>query len=298
MFAAPARRREGEWDTLYYHDFNQAHHNYRLQLDLYHKLVDEHNQKFCLVQTREDLQTVINRSLQSDSGEYPVGLVILMEGAEGVREPAELEDWWQGGVRLIGPAWASTRYCGGTREPGPLTPDGYALLDGMAGLGFTLDISHMDEQAALQALDHYPLSVVATHTNALALLKGMDSNRHLSDHAIRLLIERQGVIGILPINPFLLPGWKRGDPRELVSLSHVVAQIDHICQLAGNAHHVGLGTDFDGGFGLQSAPVEIDTIADLRKLIPLLTEKGYTENDVAAILGQNWIALLQRSLPA
>ena len=298
MFAVPARRREGEWDQLFYHDFNQAYQNYRLQLDRYHKLVDEQNQKFRLVQTTGDLEAVINRSMQLGVDGYPVGLVILMEGAEGVREPAELEEWWQAGVRLIGPAWAGTRYCGGTREPGPLTPDGYALLDGMAGLGFTLDISHMDEQAALQALDYYPLSVVATHANALALLKGVDSNRHLSDQTIRLLIERQGVIGVVPVNPFLLPGWKRGDRRELVSLSHVIAQIDHICQLAGDAHHVGLGTDFHGGFGLQSAPVEIDTIADLQKLIPLLSEKGYTENDIDAIMGQNWISLLHRSLPA
>jgi membrane dipeptidase len=297
LFAAPARRREGDWDKLYYHDFNEAYTSYRLQLEGYHRLVDEHSQKFRLVQTSKDLQAVLSHWNQDDLPEHPVGLVVLMESAEGVRNPAELEEWWQGGVRLIGPAWAGTRFCGGTREPGPLTPDGYALLDGMAELGFILDISHMDEQAVLQALDHYPLPVVATHANAIALLKGLDTNRHLSDHTIRLLVERQGVIGVVPVNPFLLPGWRRGDQRELVTLSHVVAQIDHICQLSGDALHVGLGTDFDGGFGLQSTPAEIDTIADLQKLIPLLAEKGYTEDDIAAILGQNWISLLRRSLP-
>jgi membrane dipeptidase len=61
--------------------------------------------------------------------------------------------------------------------------------------------------------------------------------------------------------------------------------------------HVGIGSDFDGGFGLQSVPAEIDSIADLRKLIPLLSQKGYTEADISAILGGNWLVYLQNTLP-
>lgn len=297
MFAAPARRREGDWDTQTYHDFTEANARYRAQLDAYHRLVDQHADKFRLVRTSGDLGEVLDGWKRDSAEGHLVGLVILMEGAEGVREPAELEEWWQGGVRLIGPAWVGTRYCGGTREPGPLTPDGYALLDGMADLGFVLDISHMDEQAALQALDHYPRSIVASHANAMALLKGLDTNRHLNDRVIRLLVDRDGVIGVVPVNTFLKPGWRLGDSREQVTLQQVVAQIDYICQLAGDARHVGLGTDFDGGFGLQSAPAEIDSIADMQKLSPLLAEKGYTEKDIAALFGENWISLLKRTLP-
>jgi len=146
-------------------------------------------------------------------------------------------------------------------------------------------------------LDRYPRSVIASHANAKSLLKGLESNRHLSDPVIRSLVERGGVIGIVPVNPFLKVGWGQNSRREEVTLDHVVAQIDFVCQLAGDARHVGLGTDFDGGFGLQAAPAEIDTIADLQKLSPLLVEKGYTEKDIAAIFGQNWVSLLERSLP-
>lgn len=297
LFAAPSRRREGDWDLLSYRDTNEAYACYRQQLESYQRLFDDHSDKFRQVSSRASLGAVLDHWRQPDVEEHPVGLVMLMEGAEGVRHPDELEEWWQGGVRLIGPAWAGTRFCGGTREPGPLTSDGYALLDGMAGLGFILDISHMDEQAVFQALDAYPLQIVASHANARALLKGTDSNRHLNDQVIRLLVERQGVIGVVPINPFLLHGWRRGDRREEVTLDFVVAQIDYICQLAGDARHVGFGTDFDGGFGLQSAPAEIETIADLQKISPLLAEKGYTQKDIAAIFGQNWISMLLRSLP-
>jgi membrane dipeptidase len=67
--------------------------------------------------------------------------------------------------------------------------------------------------------------------------------------------------------------------------------------MAGDARHVGIGTDFDGGFGLQSVPIEIDTISDIRKIIPILAQKGYTEADSAAILGNNWLVHLQNTLP-
>ncbi len=74
--------------------------------------------------------------------------------------------------------------------------------------------------------------------------------------------------------------------------------IDHICQVTGSAEHVGLGSDFDGGFGVERAPAELDTVADLQKLAPALRERGYAERDVEAILGQNWIRVLGRGLPA
>ena len=297
LFVTPVRRKLGAWDTQSYEDANQAHTLYSAQLDVYHRLTDDHPDKFRLIQTRSDLKAVLTGWASAADENHPVGMVVLMEGAEGVRSPDELEEWWARGVRLIGPAWAGTRFCGGTREPGPLTPEGYALLEGMAGLGFTLDISHMDEQAVLQALEVFPGPIVASHANAKSLLKGTDSNRFLSDRVIQGLLERDGIIGVVPLNSFLRVGWKKGERREQVTLQHLVAQIDFICQMAGDARHAGLGSDFDGGFGLQSVPTGIDSIADLQKLAPLLEEKGYALQEIAAILGENWLAHLRRSLP-
>jgi membrane dipeptidase len=200
-------------------------------------------------------------------------------------------------LRLIGLAWSGNRYCGGTREPGPLTAAGQELLEAMAEVGFVLDISHMDPPAALEAVERYQGQVIASHANAAALLKGYDGNRHLPTELIYSLLARDGVIGIVPLNGFLLADWRKGDDRRRVSLAHVCAQIDFICQLAGDANHVGLGTDFDGGFGVQSVPVELDTIADLPKLVALLEEKGYSPGDIAAIFGQNWLRKLRSALP-
>jgi membrane dipeptidase len=225
-----------------------------------------------------------------------VGLVLLMEGAECLRAAPELEEWWEAGLRLVGPAWSGTRFCGGTKEPGALTAEGRELLEIMAGLGCTLDISHMDEAAALQALDVYPGLVIASHSNALALLRGVDSNRHLSDRVLHGLLERDGRVGVVAYNAFLKPNWKKGERRDGITLQRMVAHIDYICQMAGDARHVGIGSDFDGGFGLQSVPEDLNTIADLHKLAPLLAEKGYSQEDIAAILGGNWLDQLEKSL--
>jgi membrane dipeptidase len=303
LFATPARLRSGDWDHLYYATVAEANRLYRNQLDLYHRLVDDHPEAFRLVESQKDMDEVlagweaVPSGKNEDNPNSPVGLVVSMEGAEGVRGPAELEDWWAGGVRWIGLAWAGNQYCGGTHEPGGLSHQGFELLEGMSSLGFGLDISHMDEAAALQALDIYSGTVIASHSNARALLRGMEGNRHLNDEVIRALLERDGVIGILPYNGFLQPGWKQGDQRETLSLRHVVAQIDYICQMAGDARHVGIGSDFDGGFGRQSVPPEIDTIADLQKLAPLLSERGYSDDDIRAIFAGNWTDRLRRILP-
>ncbi len=296
LFASPIRSKEGDWDSYCYKDFDEARAMYRKQIEAYHRLFDEQGEMFRLIKNREDLNSHM-ALWEEPGGEPPIGLVILMEGAEGVRHPEELEEWWDMGLRMIGPAWAGTRFCGGTREPGPLTKDGYALLDGMADHGFVLDISHMDEKAVLQAFDHYPKRIMASHANPLGMMKGSDSNRFLSDRVIEGLIEREGLVGIVIYNLFLKQGWVKNDPREDVSLNLVADHIDYICQISGNAKHVGIGSDADGGFGLQSLPTGFDTLGDVQQLPGLLSDKGYSDEDIVGIMGGNWIEFLKNSLP-
>ena len=300
LFSTPARWAY-DWETYFYKDSKEADRQYRQQFDLYHRLTDDHPDKFRFIRSASNLDDVLasQQTANPDGQGYPVGLLPLMEGADCISDFGQLEEWWEMGLRFIGPAWAGTRFCGGTKEPGPLTTDGRKLLSTMAELGFTLDLSHMDEPAVLEALDSYPGRIVATHANCLALMPGHEFNRLLSDRVIYGILERDGIIGVVPFNTFLKDGWLiEKSNREEVSLERLVDHIDHICQLAGNAWHVGIGSDFDGGFGLQSTPKEIDTIVDLQKLVPLLLARGYSEGDAAAVLGVNWINQLHRSLPA
>ncbi|MBN1537989.1 MAG: membrane dipeptidase [Anaerolineales bacterium] len=296
LFAAPARKKVGDWASQCYTDPRHAKHIYTNQLDIYKRMCEEHPEKFRLISSKYQLSSLLTDWNDIARTSHPVGLVLLMEGAEAIAHPEELAEWRQAGVQIIGPAWAGTRFCGGTGEPGPMTKEGFALLEAMAEFGFTLDLSHMDEKAALQALDVYPGTIIASHANAKALLPGSESNRFLSDRLIMGLLERDGLIGVVPYNSFLKNGWKQGDSRAEVPLEYLVNHIDYICQKAGNADQAGIGSDFDGGFGVQSTPEGIDTVADLRKIIPLLAQKGYTEKDITKIMGGNWVSYLENNL--
>jgi membrane dipeptidase len=301
LFAAPARKKE-PGDTILYADYQTAHRLYRNQIDVYRKLTDSYPDKFRLVASAKELDSVIEHwSKPVPEGEgHPVGMIYLMEGADGVRSPDELEEWYDLGLRIIGLAWAGTRYCGGTSEPGPLTDDGRKLISAMMDYNFILDLSHMDEAAAHESLDRYEGPVLATHSNCAALMRGSETNRHLPDTVIRGLIERDGVIGLIPLNTFLKVGWlrKSGSRKEEVTLDAFIAHIDHVCQLAGDANHAGIGSDFDGGFGVQSIPGELDSIADLQMVASKLIERGYSEADAANVLGGNWLRYLRKYLPA
>ncbi len=300
LFLSPRDQNTPAWEPLSYPDFSTFRKLTHDQIDAYERLWDQSPELFAPVRHKRELHRVLNTWEQTNTPSlpHPTGMVMLIEGAEGISNPAELEEYWHRGVRMIGLVWGGGRLCGGTRNPGKFTSEGLAFLDVMAEYGFTLDISHMSEESALEALDRYEGPVAATHANARALLRTDPRQRHLSDIVIRQLVERDGVMGVIPFNHFLNPDWSPSDPRESIRLEHLAAHIDHVCQLAGNSHHVGIGTDFDGGFGYPAVPLEINTIADLQKLDPILQQRGYSPEDVQNILGANWLQHLERTLPA
>jgi membrane dipeptidase len=130
------------------------------------------------------------------------------------------------------------------------------------------------------------------------LVPGVEKpDRQLTEQAIDRIAERGGVIGVVPYNKFLMGEWRPGDHRALVTMDHIVTQIDHICQRLGTSSHVGIGTDFDGGFGLDKIPAELDSIADLGLIGEALGTRGYSQEDVEGILGTNWLSILRQALP-
>ena len=95
----------------------------------------------------------------------------------------------------------------------------------------------------------------------------------------------------------LVPGWVRGKttPQSAgLSLEAVANHIDHICQLAGNAQHAGIGSDLDGAFGCEQTPTDLNTIADLAKIPGVLSARGYKSSDVDCISNRNFTDLLKR----
>jgi membrane dipeptidase len=294
LFAMPqvANTAYPENRRLVYGNAQEAYVAAHDQLDFYRRLADE-MPRVRLVTTRQDLEAVI-ASHQEEQSDALLGIVLLMEGADPVRQPQELEEWFERGLRIIGPAWQHTRYAHGAGSSEGFTKEGLHLMDVMADLGFILDITHLSDKGTFEAFDRYEGQIIASHSNARALVPGA---RHLTDEQIRRLAERGGMTGVVLFNLFLKAGYARTDPKDSVTLQHVTAHIDHVCQLLGDARHVGIGSDMDGGFGVHDTPVEINSSADLPRLASVLAERGYDRDDVVAIMGLNWIDRLRLALP-
>jgi membrane dipeptidase len=238
------------------------------------------------------------RAWNANPQHEPLGLLLSMEGADPVLSPEQVEEWFQAGLRIIGPAhYGVSPYAHGTGTEGGLFPLGPALLQEMQRVGMILDVTHLSDQCFDEALDIYGGPVLASHHNCRALVP---HQRQLTDEQIKRLIQRDAVIGTALDAWMLAPGWVRGQtrPEEVgVKLETMVNHIDHVCQLAGNARHAAIGTDLDGGFGREQSPYDLDTIADLQRLPELLRRRGYDDEAIAGILHGNWLRFFRQALP-
>ncbi|HEY3476113.1 MAG TPA: membrane dipeptidase [Anaerolineales bacterium] len=226
-----------------------------------------------------------------------IGLVISMESADPILTPEQLPAWREAGVRIIGPAhYGPGRYAGGTSTELGLAFEGRQLLREMDGLGILLDLTHFSDEAFWEAMDCFGGTVLASHSNCRALVP---HQRQFDNKQIRALISRAGVIGVALDNWMLRAGWTRGArENERVTLAHVADHIDHICQLAGNSQHAAIGSDLDGGFGREQSPADLDTIADLQHLSEILSNRGYSDDDIVGIMHRNWLRLLHSAWKA
>lgn len=231
-----------------------------------------------------------------DSSAKPIGFILSLEGADSIVDIHYLEKAYQYGLRALGPAhYGPGRYAHGTDASASLNATGKELLRKMDELGIILDATHLCDLAFWEALDIYHGSVWASHNNCRSLV---NHNRQFSDEMIKALIERGAVIGAAMDAWMLSPDWERGKstPKERnVTLNTVLDHVEHICQIAGNADHVGIGSDLDGAFGKEQAPYNLDTIADLDTVPDLLRIRGFTEADIQKVVHRNWLKFLHKA---
>lgn len=226
----------------------------------------------------------------------PIGYILSLEGADSLVTLDNLHHAYANGLRAVGPAhYGPGRYAQGTDATGLMGNAGKALLREMEKLGIILDATHLCDDSFWQALDHFQGRVWASHNNCRALV---NHNRQYSDEQILALIERGAVIGGALDAWMMVPNWKRGvsTPKEMhCNLEVLVDHLDHICQLAGNARHIGIGSDLDGAFGREQCPYDLETIADLQLLVDMLARRGYSTADIEGIMHQNWLDFLRKS---
>jgi membrane dipeptidase len=175
-----------------------------------------------------------------------------------------------------------------------MNASGLELLKRMEELNIILDATHLCDDAFWQALDHFHGPVWASHNNCRVLV---NHNRQYSDDQIKALIDRRAVIGGAMDAWMIVPGWirKKSTPESMnCNLEKLIDHMDHICQIAGNATHIGIGSDLDGAFGKEQCPMDIDTIADIQKIPALLKSRGYSASDIVNVMSGNWIRFLRR----
>lgn len=293
IFVIPAGNAYRNFKSHIYADNEEAHARGIEQIGAYHRLADG-EPRFILITDRQALDAVQASWQTVDAQTHKIGILIAMEGADAIRTPAELGDWYARGLRSIMPAWHKTQYAGGSGDADGMTGLGRELLAEMAKHNMMLDLSHLSRNASLEALDAYPGPIIASHSNPITFV---NTDRGLSDQVIRKVGERGGVIGIMLFNRFLDSGWTFDTPPGLVTLRTVVDAIDAVVQLTGSVAHVGIGSDFDGGFGAEAIPLGMDTVADLLMIGEALAAKGYSTEDIEAIMNGNWLRVLRGSLP-
>jgi membrane dipeptidase len=233
---------------------------------------------------------------QPASDTKPIGYILSLEGADSIVTLAHLERAYAAGLRAVGPAhYGPGRYANGTDATGGLTEQGKNLVKEMDRLGMILDATHLCDDAFWDALAVFKGPVWASHNNCRALV---NHNRQFSDDMIRALVERGAVIGGALDAWMLVPGWVRGQsvPQQLqCNLEKMIDHLDHICQIAGNALHIGIGTDLDGAFGKEQCPYDLETITDLQKIPALLEKRGYAAQDIENIMHGNWLRFLRQA---
>lgn len=224
----------------------------------------------------------------------PIGYILSLEGADSLISVDYVEKAYEYGLRAIGPAhYGAGRYANGTDATGKMGQNGLDLLKKMASLNMILDATHLCDDAFWQAMSHFDGAVWASHNLCRSIV---DHNRQFSDDQIRELIQRNAVIGAAFDAWMIVPNWVRGQSTPLsmnCNIEKIIDHIDHICQIAGNALHVGIGSDLDGGYGREQCPYDVETIADLQKIPALLKKRGYTEGDVENIMHGNFLRFLR-----
>ncbi len=252
------------------------------------------------IRSREDLERHValwQNAEEKELPRLPIGFLLSLEGADSLITLAHLERAYAQGLRAVGPAhYGEGVYAQGTGTTGGFPPRGRDLLAEMERLGLILDVTHLSDDCFWEAMDSYPGPIWGSHHNCRALVP---HQRQLDDEQIRALVSRDAVIGVALDAWMLVPGWVQGQttPESAgLHLEALVNHIDHICQIAGDARHVGLGSDLDGAYGREQTPTDVDTIADLQRVPEMLLSRGHTAEDAQNFAHGNFLRFLRCAL--
>ena len=262
------------------------------------------------------------------AGKFAV--LLGVEGGHAIENSlANLRNFYRLGVRYMTLTWSNTNDWADSSNDiprhGGLTPFGRDVIAEMNRLGMMIDISHVSDQTFWQVMDLSTAPVIASHSSARALTP---APRNLTDIQLRALAKKRGVCMVNFFPAFIDDTWRQaweasrpqraaaqevaaapyrlaGIPvpfsisdkidREFTALigppplNSLIDHIDHVAQVAG-IDHVGLGSDFDG---IPQLPAGMHSAADLPLITAALQQRGYTDEHLHKLLGQNLLRVMR-----
>jgi len=240
---------------------------------------------------------------------------------------SHVEKYYNYGVRLSGLCHGKTNeICDSTTdkpEHDGLSEQGKKVVTEMNRLGMIVDVSHISDKAFYDVIEASKVPIIASHSSVRAL---SDSPRNMTDDMLKKLKEKGGVIQICLLSGFIkkvdqdplreekLKALKekynaenlsaedqaksraereaveKQYPEKLATVSDAVDHIDHVVKLIG-IDHVGIGTDFDGGGGLDGCR----DASEVRNITKELQKRGYTEDQIRKIWGGNFLRVMSQA---
>lgn len=301
--------------------FNKVHQKALFILNAIHRNLEKNSSKAELATTPDDAYRLkkagkIAAFIGVENG-YPIG-----------KDISRVKQYYDLGARYITLAHTKNNdICDSSTDPSGtvndgLTQFGMQVVKEMNRLGMMVDISHISDKSFFDVLKVTNAPVIASHSSCRALC---GSPRNLSDDMLLALKENEGVIQICILGNYLKtpepnPGLdsklndlksKYGDYNALpdstkklirkeykniqktyeksATVKDVVDHIDHVVQVIG-VDYVGIGTDFDGGGGVDGCR----TASDMKNITIELLRRGYSKADITKIWGGNLMRVLQK----
>ncbi|MFF2482573.1 dipeptidase [Paenibacillus sp. NPDC058071] len=218
--------------------------------------------------------------------EGKIGAMLSLEGVDGLKGNLSLvQIMYELGVRAAGLTWNYTNWAAdGVMEPrgGGLTGKGKRMVAECDRLGILVDVSHLSERAFWDVADAAERTIIASHSNAKAVL---DHPRNLTDDQVKAIIALQGLLGVTFVPWFVAD-------KASVGIDDVLRHVEHLCELGGE-NHIMLGSDFDG----IDRYVQQLTHPGQTPLLRDALLKRYTEGQTDAFMAGNALRFLERHLP-
>ena len=233
-----------------------------------------------------------------DTLNRPLGYILSMEGADSIIDQDCLQMLYDQGLRAIGLShYGEGVYAFGTDSEGRLPQKGKELLSKVSRLGIILDLTHLSDKCFYDALGLHDGPVWASHHMVRQITP---HNRQLSDDMIKSVLERDGRIGMALDAWMIVPDWIRGHStpkKKKVTVDRVIDHMLHIAHIAGSTKNIMMGSDLDGAFGYEQTPIDLKSIADIKRLFPdAMAKRGLQEEEIKGILSQNGIDFLRKHL--